>query len=177
MPSPALVRARRGLFTPRRGPALNVSFRSVVKGSRHLWTGCPVCGERAGSPQPRWTGCPVCGKRAGSPQPPGESRNPLVIYGQDVLYAARGQEARSRQAKAGIQWFIQSIPAWAGMPIYKASCQSSAGRRAPESVYHPAIVLLDSGVRRNDDEAAGADRQTCHLNPCPRHAIKWRRHP
>ena len=28
---------------------------------------------------------------------------PTVIYGQDVLYAARGQEARSRPAKAGIQ--------------------------------------------------------------------------
>ena len=34
-----------------------------------------------------------------------------VIYGQDVLYAARGQEARSRPAKAGIQWFTQAIPA------------------------------------------------------------------
>ena len=28
---------------------------------------------------------------------------PAVIYGQEVLYAARGQEARSRPAKAGIQ--------------------------------------------------------------------------
>ena len=28
---------------------------------------------------------------------------PVVIYGQDVLYAARGQDARSRPAKAGIQ--------------------------------------------------------------------------
>ena len=28
---------------------------------------------------------------------------PSVIYGQEVLYAARGQEARSRPAKAGIQ--------------------------------------------------------------------------
>ena len=28
---------------------------------------------------------------------------PVVIYGQEVLYAARGQEARSRPAKAGIQ--------------------------------------------------------------------------
>ena len=33
-----------------------------------------------------------------------------VIYGQEVLYAARGQEARSRPAQAGIQ-FKQSIPA------------------------------------------------------------------
>ena len=30
---------------------------------------------------------------------------PTVIYGQEVLYAARGQDARSRPAKAGIQWF------------------------------------------------------------------------
>ena len=29
----------------------------------------------------------------------------VVIYGQEVLYAARGQDARSRPAKAGIQWF------------------------------------------------------------------------
>ena len=36
---------------------------------------------------------------------------PAVIYGQDVLYAARGQDARSRPAKAGIQWFMQYIPA------------------------------------------------------------------
>ena len=28
---------------------------------------------------------------------------PSVIYGQEVLYAARGQDARSRPAKAGIQ--------------------------------------------------------------------------
>ena len=34
-----------------------------------------------------------------------------VIYGQEVLYAARGQEARSRPAQAGIQWFKQSISA------------------------------------------------------------------
>ena len=27
---------------------------------------------------------------------------PVVIYGQDALYAARGQDARSRPAKAGI---------------------------------------------------------------------------
>ena len=27
----------------------------------------------------------------------------VVIYGQEVLYAARGQDARSRPAKAGIQ--------------------------------------------------------------------------
>ena len=32
--------------------------------------------------------------------------SPSVIYGQEVLYAARGQDARSRPAKAGIQWFI-----------------------------------------------------------------------
>ena len=47
---------------------------------RMLWTGSPVCGERArlqdvggraasgtsrrGRPQPRWTGSPVCGERA-----------------------------------------------------------------------------------------------------------------
>ena len=55
---------------------------------------------------------------------PGESRNPAstvmpakagiqpaVIYGQDVLYAARGQDARSRPAQAGIQWFKLYIPA------------------------------------------------------------------
>ena len=35
----------------------------------------------------------------------------FVIYGQEVLYAARGQDARSRPAKAGIQWFRQAIPA------------------------------------------------------------------
>ena len=35
----------------------------------------------------------------------------IVIYGQEVLYAARGQEARSRPAKAGIQWFRLYIPA------------------------------------------------------------------
>ena len=29
----------------------------------------------------------------------------FVIYGQEVLYAARGQDARSRPAKAEIQWF------------------------------------------------------------------------
>ena len=34
-----------------------------------------------------------------------------VIYGQEVLYAARGQDARSRPAKAGIQWLRQAIPA------------------------------------------------------------------
>ena len=34
-----------------------------------------------------------------------------VIYGQEVLYAARGQDARSRPAQAGIQWFIGYIPA------------------------------------------------------------------
>ena len=34
-----------------------------------------------------------------------------VIYGQEVLYAARGQEARSRPAQAGIQWLRQAIPA------------------------------------------------------------------
>ena len=31
------------------------------------------------------------------------SATSAVIYGQEVLYAARGQEARSRLAKAGIQ--------------------------------------------------------------------------
>ena len=36
---------------------------------------------------------------------------PAVIYGHEVLYAARGQEARSRPAKAGIQWVKQVIPA------------------------------------------------------------------
>ena len=41
-----------------------------------------------------------------------------VIYGQEVLYAARGQDARSRPAKAGIQWFNQDIPASAGMPVF-----------------------------------------------------------
>ena len=41
------------------------------------------------------------------------SLNPClpVIYGQEVLYAARGQDARSRPAQAGIQWFNQDIPA------------------------------------------------------------------
>ena len=29
--------------------------------------------------------------------------DPVVIYGQDVRYAAKGQDARSRPAKAGIQ--------------------------------------------------------------------------
>ena len=42
---------------------------------------------------------------------------PVVIYGQEVLYAARGQDARSRPAKAGIQWFMPYIPALAGMTI------------------------------------------------------------
>ena len=43
---------------------------------------------------------------------PVKARNhPLVIYGQEVLYAARGQEARSRPAQAGIQWFRLYIPA------------------------------------------------------------------
>ena len=28
---------------------------------------------------------------------------PVVIYGQEVLYVARGQDARSHPAKAGIQ--------------------------------------------------------------------------
>ena len=36
---------------------------------------------------------------------------PAVIYGQEVLYAARGQDARSRPAQAGIQWLRQAIPA------------------------------------------------------------------
>ena len=35
---------------------------------------------------------------------------PSVIYGQEVLYAARGQEARSRPAQAGIQWFNNLFP-------------------------------------------------------------------
>ena len=41
------------------------------------------------------------------------SLNPClpVIYVQEVLYAARGQDARSRPAKAGIQWLNQDIPA------------------------------------------------------------------
>ena len=30
---------------------------------------------------------------------------------EEVLYAARGQDARSRPAKAGIQWFRPDIPA------------------------------------------------------------------
>ena len=37
-------------------------------------------------------------KNKGNPKSP-------VIYGQDVLYAARGRETRSRPAQAGIQWF------------------------------------------------------------------------
>ena len=44
-----------------------------------------------------------------------------VIYGQEVLYAARGQDARSRPAQAGIQWFRQYIPAQAGMTIRSAA--------------------------------------------------------
>ena len=36
---------------------------------------------------------------------PGCVYHPPVIYGQEVLYAARGQDARSRPAQAGIQWF------------------------------------------------------------------------
>ena len=43
-----------------------------------------------------------------------------VIYGQEVLYAARGQDARSRPAKAGIQWFNQEIPASAVIPVFEA---------------------------------------------------------
>ena len=35
-----------------------------------------------------------------------------------------------------------------GMPV----------RRRPEFVYHPAIALLDSSFRWNDDEAVDADR-------------------
>ena len=34
---------------------------------------------------------------------------PAVIYGQEVLYAARGQEARSRPAKAGIQEGVAGV--------------------------------------------------------------------
>ena len=42
---------------------------------------------------------PVAGKQDdGKPK-----QHLVVIYGQDVLYAARGQDARSRPAKAGIQ--------------------------------------------------------------------------
>ena len=40
------------------------------------------------------------------------SLNPClpVIYGQEVLYAARGQDARSRPAKAGIQEGDGGVP-------------------------------------------------------------------
>ena len=58
------------------------------------------------------------------------SLNPclLVIYGQEVRYAARGQDARSRPAQAGIQWCIQDIPASAGMPVFEALMN-------PEGIY------------------------------------------
>ena len=41
---------------------------------------------------------------------PGCVYHPPVIYGQEVLYAARGQDARSRPAQAGIQWFNNPFP-------------------------------------------------------------------
>ena len=70
---------------------------------------------------------------------------PAVIYGQEVLYAARGQEARSRPAQAGIQWFIAYIPAQAGMTtwVIPASVTGAIGL-----ISRPA--LLDAGLRRND---------------------------
>ena len=36
----------------------------------------------------------------------------VVIYGQEVLYAARGQDARSRPAQAGIQEGEGAVVNW-----------------------------------------------------------------
>ena len=64
---------------------------------------------------------------------------PAVIYGQDVLYAARGQDARSRPAKAGIQWFIQYIPAQAGMtrflPTYPLRPEKHQKKSSPNPLF------------------------------------------
>ena len=88
---------------------------------------------------------------------------PAVIYGQDVLYAVRGQDARSRPAKAGIQWFMQYIPAQA-LP--------AAGRgndNVKDRLLFP-LTRVDSGLRRAATGILGGLFQAplYHLHPCRR---------
>ena len=63
----------------------------------------------------------------------------FVIYGQDVRYAARGQEARSRPAKAGIQWFVLSMPACrqAGMTTGMTTERGYPAKPAIDSLPRP----------------------------------------
>ena len=57
---------------------------------------------RAAKHEPANTGIPRVKTRSPNKTviPPKPGISPTVIYGQEVLYAARGQEARSRPAKA-----------------------------------------------------------------------------
>ena len=74
----------------------------------------------------------------------------FVIYGQEVLYAAGGQEARSRLAHAGIQWFVLSIPdcRQAGMTT---GMTTERGYPAKPAIHSPlGLPLLDSSFRWND---------------------------
>ena len=85
----------------------------------------------------------------------------------------RGQEARRRpestpssfRRKPESSGLFNTFPPGREYPS-RASSRHSAGRRAPEPVYHRVIALLDSGLRRNDDETVDAFEQPYSLNPC-----------
>ena len=59
------------------------------------------------------------------------------------------EDARSRPAKAGIQWFLYACPhKRAGQP--NASLRPARHRQIkPQSIYYPALALANSGCRRN----------------------------
>ena len=63
-----------------------------------------------------------------------------------------GMDARSRPAKAGIQWFRPSIPACkqAGMTTQYVGWREL--EQAGVSPIIPPAPFLDSGLRRNDAE-------------------------
>ena len=84
----------------------------------------------------------------------------IVIYGQEVLYAARGQEARSRPAQAGIQERrsrdVQWPPGFAGARLcgLPVSCHSRKAGMTCFNHWIPAFAgmtaRVDSSLRRDD---------------------------
>ena len=119
----------------------------------------------------------ACPQQAGREQAVEDARS---RYGQDVLYAARGQDARSRPAclpragrpefdhfvipaQAGIQWFVSSIPACrqAGMTT---GMTTERGYPAKPAIHSPlGVPLLDSSFRWNDGGGMSSfmDRMSC----------------
>ena len=135
---------------------------SLAASARHgsaicIHAGVPIHDDI--TPRHLWTGCPVCGERAGGPKPPGESRNPgggcrgdkwmAGFAGWHGVGVPFGGHARC----AGMAYLNHWIPAFAGMTV-----GDSGLRRNDGGGFRLSPVV--TGV-------LGCFCQTrlCHLNP------------